>query len=341
MSERTPRLSIGMPVYNGERFLGEALDSLLVQTFSDFELVISDNGSTDRTEQICHDYAGRDPRIRYQRHEQNRGSVWNFNYVFSLARGTYFKWSSYDDTCAPTFLERCVHVLDTQPDVVWCHAQSAKIDEQSTCLTKDPDAHEEFAGWVHTSQAGLPRQHFDSQRPHQRFRGVLLGTDWCADSYAVIRADTLRKTCLLPCCYGSEKVLMADLSLQGLYHEIPETLFYQRVHTHASGNLRSAAAQQTFMNPKTSTRFTFTRIKLLKGYVNAIRNAELGWFERWRCYAVLVSYVCQFRKWGRILRTALSGTGVKRHQGGPASQIEREAKSQAVSTEHRREQATT
>jgi glycosyltransferase involved in cell wall biosynthesis len=314
MSERKPHLSIGMPVYNGERFVSDALDCLLAQTFSDFELIISDNGSTDRTEEICRDYAARDPRIRYERHEQNRGAIWNFNHVFSLAQGSYFKWASYDDTCEPTFLERCVDVLDGRPDVVWCHTQSAKIDEQGERLTKDPDAHAGFAGWVHTSQAGLPRQHFGSNHPHQRFRGVLLGTDWCADSYGVIRADALRKTCLLPTCYGAEKVLMADLSLQGLYHEVPETLFYQRVHAEASGNLRSAAAQQSFMNPAHSTRFAGTRLKLLSGYARAIRNAQLSRLDRWRCYAALVSYVCQVRKWRRVLRSTLTGTGIKCQQ---------------------------
>ncbi len=319
MTDRQPRLSIGMPLYNSEQFLAEALDSLLSQTFSDFELIISDNGSTDQTEKICRDYADRDSRIRYERHEQNRGAIWNFNHVFSLAKGAYFKWSSYDDTCEPTFIERCVSVLDKRPEVIWCHTQSAKIDEQGARLTKDPDAYDGFEGWVHTSDAGLPRKNFDSHFPHQRFRGVLLGTDWCADSYGVIRADALRRTCLLPSCYGAEKVLMADLSLQGLYYEVPETLFLQRVHAQASGNLRSAVAQQNFMNAKASSRFAFTRFKLLKGYLNAIRNAELKSLDRWRCYLALVAYVCQFREWGRILRATLNGSGVKKHQSGPAS----------------------
>lgn len=339
MSDCSPRLSIGMPVYNGERFLAEAIESLLEQTFGDWEVIISDNGSTDRTEEICREYADREPRIRYQRHEQNRGAIWNFNHVFALARGEYFKWWSYDDRCAPTFLQRCVQVLDTHPDVVWCHTQSAKIDGEGTRLTKDPDAHPGFAGWVHTSQAGLPRQHFDSPRPHQRFRGVLLGTDWCVDSYGVIRADALRKTCLLPYCYGAEKVLMADLSLQGPYHEVPETLFFQRVHSQASGNLRSDAAQQNFTNPQRATRLAFTRIKLLGGYVRAIRHAELGAGDRWRCYAALVSYVCQFRKWGRIVRTTLRGTGIKIHQTRPALGY-LDDRAATVSTEQPHQQAT-
>jgi hypothetical protein len=223
---------------------------------------------------------------------------------------------------------------------VWCHSQSAKIDEQGALLTEDPDAYEGFAGWIHTTQAGLPRHYFDSQLPHQRFCGVVLGTDWCADSYGVIRADALRKTCLLPSCYGAEKVLIADLSLQGLYYEVPETLFYQRVHAQASGNLKSAAAQQAFMDPKACRRFAFTRVKLLGGYIKAIRNAQLRWHDRWRCYTVLVAYVCQFRKWCRIIRTALSGTGIKRHQGSPPLN-RRDKQVSAASIEHTHKKAAT
>ena len=96
-----PRVSVGIPVFNGERFLAETIESILAQTFKDFEIVISDNASTDRTEEICRSYAARDPRIRYNRNDTNRGAAWNHNRVFELARGEYFKWQSHDDFCAP------------------------------------------------------------------------------------------------------------------------------------------------------------------------------------------------------------------------------------------------
>ena len=98
MSNHNPRVSIGLPVYNGERFLPQALDSILAQTFEDFELIISDNASTDTTEEICRTYATQDQRIHYHRHEQNRGAAWNFNYIVPLARGEYFKWAADDDS---------------------------------------------------------------------------------------------------------------------------------------------------------------------------------------------------------------------------------------------------
>ena len=112
MDERVAAVSVGLPVYNGARYLPAAIDSLLSQTFEDFELIISDNGSTDETERICRGYAARDPRVRYVRSDVNRGLLWNFRNVLELARAPRFKWMAHDDICAPEFLRRCMEELD-------------------------------------------------------------------------------------------------------------------------------------------------------------------------------------------------------------------------------------
>src|SRR3954471_2621746 len=124
-----PRLTVGLPTYNGEDYLASALDSLLAQTFTDFELIISDNASTDATESIARAYAARDPRIRYVRHPRNRGSAFNHTYVIREARGEFFKWASDDDLYAPELLERCVAALDARPEIVLAHAWTAFINE--------------------------------------------------------------------------------------------------------------------------------------------------------------------------------------------------------------------
>ena len=85
MRDGHPRVSIGLPVYNGEVYLSGALDTLLGQTFTDLELIISDNASTDRTPEICRSYAARDHRVRYIRHEVNRGVPWNHNFALGQA----------------------------------------------------------------------------------------------------------------------------------------------------------------------------------------------------------------------------------------------------------------
>src|SRR5262245_31410059 len=120
--DRRPRVSIGVPVYNGERYLRECIDSILGQTFRDFELILSDNASTDATRTICEAYATRDPRVRYYRNEQNLGACRNFNRCVELARGDYFLWAAHDDAIAPEYLARCVEALDRDPSVVLSHS---------------------------------------------------------------------------------------------------------------------------------------------------------------------------------------------------------------------------
>ncbi|NES80204.1 MAG: glycosyltransferase family 2 protein [Moorea sp. SIO2B7] len=156
----TPRVSIGLPVYNGEKFLKQAIDSILAQTFKDFELIISDNASTDKTEQICREYAAKDKRISYYRNNENRGAAWNFKYTFDLARAKYFKWAAHDDVCATNFLASCVEVLDNDPSVVLSYPKTifTKADGQKW--------------WTGKSTA-----HLDSWKTHKRYlitnRGVI------------------------------------------------------------------------------------------------------------------------------------------------------------------------
>src|SRR5712672_2829455 len=112
-----PRLSIGLPVYNGENFLAESIEALLGQSYEDFELIISDNASTDGTPDICRRYAKQDSRIRYIRQPRNIGSAPNHNVVIERARGELFKHASHDDLYARDLLERCVAALDERPNV--------------------------------------------------------------------------------------------------------------------------------------------------------------------------------------------------------------------------------
>src|SRR5690348_2515296 len=123
-----PRLSVGLPVYNGERYLAETLDSLIEQTFEDFELIISDNASTDGTAGICRRYEKLDSRIRYFRQPRNIGGAPNHNFVARQARGELFKWVSADDLYARDLLERCVDALNDLPHVVLAHPWTATID---------------------------------------------------------------------------------------------------------------------------------------------------------------------------------------------------------------------
>lgn len=310
MSNHVPRVSIGLPVYNGENYLAEAIDSLLAQTYDDFELILSDNASTDQTPDICRAYAAQDARIRYSRTEVNQGSAWNYGHTFALARGRYFKWAAHDDLCSPTFLARCVEVLDRRPDVVWCHSRSAHVDSQGELL-RGPENEQISYVWADECQSAGPlsgptRQSATASR---RFAAVLLRGTGSLDLYGLVRTEVMRKTSLHLPYYGADKVFIAELSLLGRFYEIPEVLFFCRVHPEASGNLATAAQQQQFINPRGRRWLRWTRLQLLSAYARAVMRTRLSPAERMRCLLVLARYVFQVGKWKRVLARSLSGRG--------------------------------
>jgi len=129
-----PRLSIGIPVYNGQEYLPELLESLLIQTFEDFEILICDNASNDRTGDICREFERRDRRVHYTCNERNLGAVANFNRVFEISTAPLFKWAAHDDLYHSDYLSECIRVLDANPDVVLAHSGTAFIDDQGRKL---------------------------------------------------------------------------------------------------------------------------------------------------------------------------------------------------------------
>ncbi|HEY9601350.1 MAG TPA: glycosyltransferase family 2 protein [Allocoleopsis sp.] len=281
MCSYPPRISIGMPVYNGERFIREALDSILAQTFKDFEVIISDNASTDGTQDICESYAQRDERVHYYRHEQNRGAAWNFNYVVQAARGEYFKWAAHDDFCAPTFLEGCLKVLDNNPTAVLCQSKTifTKTDGQFW--------------WEGRSLAQL-----DSEQPSERFQAALAAF-WCLEVFGLLRHDALKKTSLIAPYYGSDKLLLVELSLMGRFKEIPEPLFFRRCHAEQSSRL-SAREREIWIDPKAALRFQVPQHRGSLRYLWAIVRTPLNWEERTRCFAILIRYVASAKTWRKF-----------------------------------------
>ena len=216
---RLPRVSIGLPVFNGERYLKEALDSLLAQTYTDFDLIISDNASTDNTERICLDYVAKDRRVRYYRLEKNLGMAANYKRVFELRTGEYFKWAAADDVCMPDYLSRCVEVLDSDSSVVLVCAKAMYIDENGALLSK-----------------GAPAWSVQSDYPYERLRYIIcVQSDAKVDAWSgVVRADALSKTRLIPSYPCGDKRALGELCLFGKFVEIPEYLYMRREHEGAS-----------------------------------------------------------------------------------------------------------
>lgn len=295
-----PKVSIGVPVYNAEKYLAGCLESLCRQTVTDLEIIISDNHSHDQTEAICRDFAARDSRIRYIRQPKNRGSAWNFNEVFRQSRGTYFKWQSYDDLSAPTFLERCCDVLDRESDVAWCHSLTIRLnahDQQIPAPTETHPAHSVLPSKGTTSR--------ESASAAKRFRSIVLGTPFCADSYGLIRRSELQKTRLELPFYGSEKPMLAELALLGRFVEIPEVLCGIREHADSSGALDTVQAQQDFVAPGRRSGGLRTRLQLFWAYTTACFRHPIPWTTRCHCLLTMAAYVLQFRKWKQIRRQLL------------------------------------
>jgi glycosyltransferase involved in cell wall biosynthesis len=304
-TDKAPRVSIGLPVFNGAAFLAEAIDALLAQTYHDFELIISDNASTDETSAICRAYLAKDRRIRYERQEVNRGLIWNWNRVFELSQGTYFKWTACDDLYHPTYLQKCVEILDQHPEVAWCHSLSQHIDASGNTLPSEKSREISHVGSDENPRSRCSRT---SDSPSTRVKAILLGSNGL-DCYGVMRSDVLRETSLYLPYYGAEKVLTVELALRGRYAEVPEVMYFARIHRKAAGNLHLQREQRRLMNPN-SGRWRSDRLCLLRGHLAAVRRANLPVAERIRCYLAIARYLLQVRKWNSVLKKAVTGAGL-------------------------------
>ncbi len=282
MNHGAPHVSIGLPVYNGERYLAQSIDSILAQTYRDFELIISDNCSTDATEEICRAYAARDPRIRYYRNERNLGPTWNFNHTFELARGEYFKWGSHDDVCAPELLERCVAALDSMPDVVLAYARMTLIDDNSQVIERYDEVQRTYL-----------------ERPHQRFYELNRTAHRCPQMFGVFRSSILGMTPLIGNYTSSDVTLLAWLGLLGRFYEVPEYLFFCRYHQHHSMHL-SRHQRAQWAEPANVGRIVFPEWRLFYELIHCALTAPVPWPERARCALYMMCWPAWDPHWKRL-----------------------------------------
>jgi hypothetical protein len=283
----SPRLSIGLPVYNGERLLPQAIECLLAQTFGDFEIVIGDNASTDRTREICQDYARRDRRIRYVRHEHNLGAVANFNRVFELSPSHLFKWAAHDDLHRETYLESCVKLLDRNPDAILAHTGTAFVDEFGQPFPFDVNSVayiDPRTGVRHRADGpGVG----DSASPSARFWQVLTGACWGTHSFGVMRREALLKTRLLPNFAGSDRVMLGELALLGRFKSSPEPLFLRRLCPYGSWTLsREALKGYLSTNGESYSR----RARQVEAYFSAPRGKPISPLEKLLCTTMVAAH---------------------------------------------------
>lgn len=264
-----------MPVYNGENFVADAIASMLAQSLKDFELIISDNGSSDGTERICKGYAACDSRVRYYRSPVNRGAAWNFNRVFELSLAPYFKWAAHDDVCAPEYLERCVDVLDRNQAAVLVYPKNRIIDEEGRLVGEYADG-------------------FDlrSPRASERLLQCLASTGRCNPMFGLVRAEALRKTQLVGSYVASDYILLAQLALIGEFYELPQYLFFNRDHPYRSGHALHSLREHAAWYDPTRRGMPKRWWRLMIEYCRSIARAPLDARERMRCYWI-------WMKWAR------------------------------------------
>ena len=278
-----PQLSVGLPVYNGENYLAESLEALLGQSYENFELIISDNASTDGTADICRRYGKQDSRIRYIRQPRNIGLSLNHNFVIRQARGELFKMASHDDLYGRDLLKRCVDALDANPHVVVAHCWEAVIDQAGRIT----------GVWRYLVASDAPRA-------PERFRSMLFD-GWDDYTYGVMRTEVLLKTHLYGSYHLADRAINTELSLHGPFYIVPEWLYFRRDHPERTHPF-TVRTRCAYLDPRRSDQLWHPVIRLygeyLWAYVRAIRHAPLSHEDRHECYRHLARYMV-----GRVLPT--------------------------------------
>jgi glycosyltransferase involved in cell wall biosynthesis len=285
-----PLVSVGLPVYNGERYLEVAIRSVLSQTWTDLELVICDNGSSDRTEEICRRHAEADPRVRYHRNGQNIGASGNFRRVFELSKGRYFRWLCADDYIAATSIERCLAMLEAHPDVSVVCTKVQFVDETGN----------EFRPY--DAVQALP-QHDAAAR----FRSAFEQDPWCNSAYGLIRRETLARTALHQPFPASDKALIIELAIHSRFLEVDEPLFFRRIHPGAYSFAVSHERDVEFYRPGAAVRGKAAPMARAwpnsLAYLGAVKRSPARLGEKVRMY----SHVLRQAWWQRTELLAEAG----------------------------------
>jgi glycosyltransferase involved in cell wall biosynthesis len=267
-----PIVSVAIPVYNSSRYLKETLDSILNQTFQDFEIVITDGRSTDATPEICRQYAAQDSRIHYYRSEDNYGPGWNYNQAFERSTGKYFKWQAHDDLLAPEFLEKCVAVLEADPTVALCHCYAIHVDDHGNKISSSPE-------YAHLKS--------DHPKPSGRLRALLKIADDCGcEIFGLIRMSILQQMPRQGSYAHADFIFVCRVAMHGRFHQVPEPLFHYRMHT--------AQAMQTVPTNQKGRRrlLPFTGPLPPTDWWDPSKKGKPD-FPTWRFYWLQLSFITQ------------------------------------------------
>jgi hypothetical protein len=286
-----PLVTIGMPTRNGARFIARSIESLLAQDYPNWQLVISDNASTDETEAIARSYAGRDDRIRYERSDENRGAPANFNRALAFAEGRYFIWAADHDLWDPTLISRCVAALEARPDAVLAYPGSLLIDENDAVISEMDDQIE-----------------LDMPAALARYKRLIWRLTVANMIYGVARRDALLATPGFTAVHGMDHAVLAALVLQGPAVRIGGHLYLRRrnrpTETQAENRRRALADIDESTAVALAAQPTGRLYRPLRDlHVRVVRRSGLSALEK--LDAVLATHDC-FQQRFEVPSTAIS-----------------------------------
>jgi glycosyltransferase involved in cell wall biosynthesis len=300
---KSPKISIGIPVYNGEKYLELAINSLLNQSFQNFEIIISDNASTDKTEEICRSFQSQDRRIVYHRNPVNIGAANNYKKVFQLAKGQFFKWMAHDDRCSPNYLEECVRVLEDDPDIVMSFPKFVLIDENDNSFPLiEKNTYATPEGRIITTNL---ERNFMSVHPSERYWEVLYQTTECYEFFGLARRDIIEQTSQHDAFYGSDKVLLCELAMMGKLKEVSSATGYFRIHGEQSQSIKNSKERAEWISPDLNYGAFMSRVKCVQGYYRSIFTYPISSTERVKCLWTLIAWSINLSNWQSMLNEVL------------------------------------
>lgn len=283
-----PRVSIGVPIYNEERFLDASLLSLRAQDYPNLEILISDNASTDGTLAICERHAREDPRIRVSRVEVNCGPVPNFQRALTLASGEFFMWAAGHDVWSPNLISECVALLKENPEASLAFGSSCWIDAEGAPM-------ERFSGWTDTR----------GMAPIARLFTIFWGN--MHPVLGLMRAAQLRACAPMPNLAGGDLVLLSELALRGDFLHAPRALWSRREfrteRTYDDKLKRYASTSSRISRSRLQRWFPLLRLPL--ALVQSVRRSPLTTFDK---LAVVLVLLCSLPLRYRVGRRSASAS---------------------------------
>ena len=292
--DRTPLVSIGVPTYNGERFIAESLGSLLAQDYPNIQILISDNASTDRTEQACRDAVLGDDRVRYERSSVNRGAAANFTYVMQQAVGPYFMWASDHDLWTPDFITACVSALVANPEAVLAYPETVLIDASGSRIEVMDDQ-------IEADQASALA----------RYKALIWRLEICNMIYGVGRLDAFKQIGVTTTAIGSDHLFLAELALRGPILRVGGERFLRRQNRPPETTSEAIDRTLTSLDPSSAdSRRSLRPVSLYRElrdlHLRAIRDSSLRPWEQVDAYIwTVVCFAIRFGVAGRATQALM------------------------------------